>query len=779
MATPPTPPAGSEFGAGQFGAEFFGPDASSPAIAPGGLPSAEAEGTPYFQATIGPTGLPSAFVSGTAYFQATVSPGGLGSGGGVGVPLFTGGSITPGGLASGFAAGTPAILGQQIIGPNGLGTAFVSGLPAFHYSQNLFPAGLPTAFAAGTLYISAGVQKLIIPGVGPGLAGIPTFVGGSGGMQLYIANVDRTQYLRVEATNIQSQTIGRANATFDLTVLNAGDFIPVLGQTVIIVDYGNKVFAGCLNSVINELQPYTTTVIYHCQAVDKTSICDHRVINKIYAAGTDAADVVRDIVNLALNGEGITTQGVPPSIAALSSDLNCTFYTVTQAFDAICNDVGGIWWVDFNGVLYFTPLTSLPPCPISLSRYSDNWENLTVENTLVGYANKWYANSNLNVLPGTGNSSGSGPPVVTETYTLPQAAAVARGFYLGGLVLNYATVQILSIKVNGVSQPIHGGFESINFQKSWWYFAGDQYVIPPNIANNNPYYPYPAVISPYPVAGDVVEVSYIPNAQNVAVSAGPALAPAFGTCGSGIYEAVAQVQNVSFQGDLDAIAAKLTQKYSQIPKILKFETMLPGVAVGQLLTVDLPFCDLAATTLFVTSVNGASYGANLGKGSTFKWQVEAATNVDLGNWMKWFERLVGQTENPLPINQVEAPNWVLGPGGSVSAGVVDTNPYEVKRTGKLLAATFVATTPAVDQDMYIDLQTQNGSVFSSPMKIPAGTAAFQKITWTKFFNDPGSVGYPSYMTKGDIFRPPIVTYLPTGPSPTAAANATVSLIWQI
>jgi len=714
-----------------------------------------------------------------------------------GVPTVTGPVSGAGAIASAEAFGVAFVDVEQTLIAVAIASAEAFGRPTVALVQSILPAGIATAEAFGGATVRGGAK--LIAGAGAiydGAVGYPTITGGQSGTFLYIGGSDRSSYLAGNgATNpaasgsasgatqqpptIQSQTLGRWSASFDLWA--ADGYLPALGQTVQYIENGVKLFAGCLNSVQLERISGSSVVVIHCSCVDKSGICDHRVVSaqKTYPAGMDAADAIRDIVANYLNGEGITTNNVPATLGALSADQVFFFNTVTKALDAIMTDAGGVWWVDVNGDLNTPLLPNLPAAPFSLGENSGNYRALTVTATLLDYRNVQYAVSNLKVAPAIAGPGSSGPAgvSVTETYTLPQAAAQARGFLFGSIITQFNILGITSLKVNGVAQPVYRGTQLIDLEHVWWYFPGSPYLVPPNAQNANPFPPPPAT-SPDPVAGDVVEISYLAQEQSVAKVSGDPLAPpgpGTGTCGSGVYEAVEQVKNISLQSDLQAIAQAVLDRSGGVPKLIQFDTDLPGLAVGQRLSIDIPTMDLAATTALITSVSGASQP---GKGSLasgdarrqtfFRWTVQASTTTDLGNSVKYMERLLARTENAIPLDQALWPTFILAPSGSLAAGVVDSNLDIVRASGTIEEVVAVTPVPPTAQDLLIDILADNVSIFSSPLVIPAGTSTL--VHWTSLASDPA----PTWLFKDQLLKV-VASYSVKGSNPTNAANVTVQI----
>lgn len=641
--------------------------------------------------------------------------------------------------------------------------------------------------------------QLIILGDGPGggQLGIPTIVGGKQRLQIFVAGVEITQPLAqsvpqplvyglgdavgAQPLRIQSQTIGRGQATFDIYDQNASLAIE-LGQTLLIQEQGIRLFAGCIASLTPELfwrSNGTSFLVWHVTGVDKSGIFDHRVVlAPFYLAGTDAADVIRDLFsnpsscNPPLSQEGITLNNVPDSLGPLSTDIVINKWTVTQLMNSIMTDVGGVWWIDTTSDLHATLLADLGPAPFSITMTSRNFRKAANVASLQLYYNKPYAVSDRVVEPDNSVPGIIGTPTV-ETWTLPQQLANDLGYLPLSIVTNFPILKITGLKVNGVSQPFYSGTQQpfISFRHTWWYFPQSNSLIPPNIQGAN-IFPDPPLTSADPSPGDVVEISYLAPTQSSAVVAGDPLAPTLGTCGSGVYEWVEQVKGITKQSDLKAIVEALLAKNGIVAKTLQYETDKPGLFVGQRQTVDLPPLDLAATSLLITSVDGTATDAvkGLQYGSRFRWQVTATNTQDLGNAMAFFERMLQRTNNGIPLPRLRGYGWDYNIG-FIPAGPWPGSPTSVLDTGQVFECAVQALNPPTDQTLTVDiLSAAQGSILGGPvtLTIPAGSTSLIKIT--QFTGDPS----PFFLFRDDNLTP-VITYNVTGPSPVAAANVKIVL----
>lgn len=631
-----------------------------------------------------------------------------------------------------------------------------------------------SAAATGTASFVAGAYRQItLPPSDPvPQSAAPTVTGGNPAMQLYIGAVNVSAYHKEELANIQSQTIGRWTANVELFD-SSGTLLALfnsanggVGLSITIQEYGFKLFAGCVQSVV--AQRYLSTpgaFTFQITATDKSGICDRRVVKKkLYPSESDAADVIRDIVTNYLDGEGITTVGVPLTLGELGSDLPFNFQTVRNAFDQIATLTATIWWVDINGGLFFSALTDLPAAPFSLSETSRNWRGLSdslglqVTTTLQDYRNKQYEVSNLNIIPAPGSNAG---PQVTETYVFGpngQEAAFNAGLAFGYVLVNLPISTIVSLKINGVAKNAYSTLSPAappygTNPTDWYFYLGAQ-VIYPSFA---------------PSVGQTIEIVYVPQSTNVSTDEGEALVPVdptLGMCGSGLYEAVDQVQDISFRDDLNAIAAAILAKAGGVPTEIQFQVIKHGLQPGQLLDVNIPLIGLTSRSFLITAVAGHSVGATMGDNCTFRWNVTARSNQDPGNWVKYFERIIRRTEQAKPIVQLETHAVINPTGALIISGVVFGNPIAIEQPGRLYAMRIAAASPPIDQDLVVTF-TINGVPVGS---ITLADSAAANFFFVELFAD----NSPQYVYTNDALNA-TMTYTNIGASPVAARNVTATI----
>lgn len=734
-----------------------------------------------YNQTVIPGGIASGEAFGTPSFLGFLEPSGIGPSTAFGVPTIAG-PIVVVAIDSAEAFGAPTIDLQQGISPVAIQTEEAFGTARVSLVQSILPEGIASGEVFGSPVVKGSQQYIHAESIDGGIMGIPQVGGGIQTLQVFIGNYDRSTYLRVETARLVSQTLGRWTADFEFfnvpfadqsLVGGSQDWTPVIGQTVLVKEFGNKWFAGCIAEV--EAIRYTSLnlFVYRCKALDKSSICDHRVVPVVtFTADQDGADVVRFVVSTYLNGEGITTGGVPALMGNLGSDIPVNFWYVTAVFDQITVLTGYQWWIDINGQLNWHAPNNTNAAPFDLTETSKNYlddgtglNTLHVSTTLLDYRNKQYVVSNRNVLPGDGSNPATAAR--TETFTAPTGPA---GLIANTLAVQLPILTVVSIKVNGVTNPFATYlYETppVNTDLVWAYFPGNIYVTPPI---SGPF----STINP----GDVIVIQYVPFAQQASqqsvsplVVVTPPLPPPgeqFGTCGSGVYESVQQVNDITTQDDLDAYAQGLLARSGVVPIIVRYTTDVPGLQVGQKQNANIPKYGLNNTSLFITAVSGRSLAIDLGYSSSFRWDIEAMNTQDLGNWMKFWERLIRRTQLAKPLTVIDASSFVLAPGISLAGGNNVTNPIPVTASGQLVDIVAVTDEPSIDQTLVIDISYNGASLFppGGGIKLASGVTTLQLVST---FSAP-----VIYLFKDNLLRIS-ASYQVTGPNPIAAKSVSVKV----
>ena len=803
----------SEWGSNGWGAIPWGGNFPSvggnQTVDPTAIASQQAMGTPYIVIPgIGAGHAPSQQSFGSPTMMGgtvIVYPATIPSPRAIGNPNLSG-PMTPTAIPSQQSFGTPFIDAIWTLHPTAIPSQQSFGTVSLNVgSQQVAPTAIASQQSFGTVKITGGPSPIRATSIASQQAfGIPKLIGGSGvltvttGGSVYLGTVlsnggsDTSAPVTYESSNpptITSQTLGRWTLNVDLFD-TTGLYAPTRGQTIVLTEGGQTLFAGCIQTVGRQrLMGTSQAIIYHVLATDKSGICDRRVVKPTtFPSGSDVAQVILTIVATSLNGEGITTlpSSVPiGGLGTLTSDLITNYDSVTDVFNSLATQSGTIWYVDPTGVLWFNSFDNLPAAPWNLVENGGNFRSLLVEETNVGYANVIYVVSNLSTIPGSGSGGGgNGTGSTTESYVATPGNIGVYSIDLYGDGTEWAiginTTQpigtLYSITVNGTPQTV--------VEESQW--NGQEPTSPPDYG---PWFWLSAATTVTASLvgtgglpqGSTIVINYTPYTSNTQASLGEALAPVdpatggtLGTCGSGIYELAIQVQNISSVDDLNAIAAAELVKRNGLPVKITFQTDKPGLQPGQIITVDIPNLFLNNVPFLIIYAQGIAASGPLEFGSRFQWEIQAQTSTDPGNWYQWFANLLTNAGNPLPIYQYEDASFVLAPGSSLAGGMVATNPYLVKRTGQLVFIYAAAQTPPTNQNLNINFYV-NGN-FVGQVTIPGGSGSNQPYTYA--FPTTNPLWVFNTATENDVVTIG-VAYVVTGANPTPASNVSAYLRWQI
>jgi hypothetical protein len=433
--------------------------------------------------------------------------------------------------------------------------------------------------------------------------GRSTVGGGTQGIQLFIANVNRTSYLGMDGCRLDKQTKGRSKMSLRLEVHDDSGYVPTIGNPVILLENGDRKFGGFI--VDYRQQRHMTTdhnFVFDVSCSDWAAICDHRIVSQQYGAGEFGYAIMRDIAENFLDGENITTNGTF-GITQTTERLEFVGSTVTEAFDRICDLTGMTWWIDPYKDLHTTSIALATAAPFNLSAAGTNWRNLSVRVTARDYRNVQYIKSNRNILVNTRS----------ETFT-------SDGLNSWFLVTRFGLTEPPVVLVNGVAQTIFElGVDPYN--QAGWYWLRDGYGVQQGMQTA-------------PAAGSTIEVQYGSFASNYTrteddedeIAARAAIEG-----GSGKWEAVTDINEVANEAEALMHAEALKRRSGSMLKEIEYETDYKGLEPGMRQTIEIPNDGLSGTFI-ITQVTSRAMGLNadLGDGSSFRHTVRASISRTRG-----------------------------------------------------------------------------------------------------------------------------------------------------
>lgn len=178
---------------------------------------------------------------------------------------------------------------------------------------------------------------------------------------------------------------GRSTCDFSLEILQGEGWAPYVGVDVVVLDGAIRLFAGSIESVEVIRYHGNAAVLHRVSCIDHHRILDRRLAGEYNWQQQTAGQIVRDICNNSLQGEGIDTAFVQdgPVIEEFSID----YPTVAEAIDQVARVAKMLWLVDYQKNLrFFSPETYA--CPFELNNQDANFTSLGVRSTREKYANR-------------------------------------------------------------------------------------------------------------------------------------------------------------------------------------------------------------------------------------------------------------------------------------------------------------------------------------------------------------------------------------------------------
>jgi hypothetical protein len=532
------------------------------------------------------------------------------------------------------------------------------------------------------------------------VVGIPTVIGGVGGIQLLIGGVNRSENLLYTTTRITRQLSGRATCNFEMTDAG-GTAFPTVGQIVKITDSGYVEFAGTIDTVTAFLEESTTIRHYQIACVDFAGICDHRLVAQDYPQGTSYFLVIRDILATALSGENITMVNVSGA-DPLPADVSWLYRKVTDVFNEL-RDISSDqvqWWIDFNRDLHFTPLSQGAAAPFNIEMNDGNWRNLQVLQTRTNYRNVQYVRTSQNLI------------TTTRTETITSYA----GQTSFPTVFSVALPPV--VKLDGVPVALKAAGVDPGWASGWYWIPNGIGVF---------------FLAGIP-AGHTVEIDYgsltlnVVSAQNDAEIASRAAAEG----GSGRYEEVWEQRDLPLD-QAQQIANGMLAKAIPLPRYITYETDIPGLEPGMLQLVNIPELGLNNVTCVVDQMDSQSIGSDLGRGSSFRRKIQVNTNGDDGNAFTWIQSLLARTEIAQPNLQHQTVT-LASTGGDLATGVSVSNPGIIDRPGTLTQLQAAMSAPPVGAPVQIDMKINGVSAMAAGKYIEIPPSASPNTTVNNILN---------------------------------------------
>jgi len=375
------------------------------------------------------------------------------------------------------------------------------------------------------------------------------------------------------------------------------------GQAVLIYDPNDVlIFGGVIDNPETIRVAPSGELLHPISCADYHYFADKRLVAASYEDKT-CGFIVDDIFDNYLDDEGVTIGNIDLGATLVQAVFN--YVRVTDAYDALAEKAGFIWFIDENKKLYFQARdTTAAPWTLT-------GDDVTKHSGVLSGANPMYRNRQY-------IRGGKGTTVLqTETFLGEDNPPndVRYAFTVGYPIVKIPTVTV----ADRVPEGQDVGIKGIDVAEDCYWSKGDATI----------------VFEVAPEDGKLVTIEYYGeyNLLGLATDA-PAIAAlqAIEGAGTGYVDDIADEPKLTdSDAVLDSGQAKLA-KYAVNAQRLNFSTVRTGLKPGQLLTVNYPSLGLAGDML-IESVTTRVHTGNL------SYDVEAIVGAEQRGWTEYFKSL--------------------------------------------------------------------------------------------------------------------------------------------
>lgn len=366
------------------------------------------------------------------------------------------------------------------------------------------------------------------------------------------------------------------------------------GQPVIIHDPNDVlIFGGVINNPETIRTAPSGELRHPIACADYHYFADKRLVAESYEAKT-CGFIVDDIFDKYLAEEGVTIGNIELGATLVEAVFN--YIRVTDAFDALAEKAGKIWFIDENKALYFQS-RDITPAPWTITG-----NDVVKGSGRLSGANPRYRNRQY-IRGGKGTTAAQ-----TETFT---GDGVTVAFTVG-----YPIVKVPTVTVNAVGQTV--GIKGIDTARQCYWSKGDPTIVfaaAPGAV---------AVVIVYYGAYDILTL--VQNSDEIIAQS------AVEGAGTGYVENIADEPTLNEEEALlDSGKAKLA-RFGIAGKRFHFRTVRTGLKPGQLAPVVYPILALADNMLIESVVTNVHTGNLL-------YEIVAIQGPESGSWAELFKAL--------------------------------------------------------------------------------------------------------------------------------------------
>jgi hypothetical protein len=430
------------------------------------------------------------------------------------------------------------------------------------------------------------------------------------GLVLQIGPDDVTNILQVDSYRLRRTLNGRDE--FECTLLTTTSYVPLLGQSVILTIDGGLEFVGTVHErdiafLSDGRNDYTQIQM---RAVDLNEIADRRTVIEIFENMTAGA-IIRDIVTKYLASDLIQIGDVQEG--PLVVRVVFPYMSAAACFDDLCEQSGFNWNIDQQRALSFFARHTAP-APFTITSANAVFRGLQGRRTRNQYRNVQYVDG--------------GRGVTDRRTVFFRGDGTVQSFNV-----EYPVYAKPTITLNFVDQTV--GIRGIDTGQQWFWNKGETAI---GQGTGGTVLTTTDVLSvQYQGLFDLIQVvedlSAIQERINV-------------QGGSGRYEQLDRDNNLDGQALVEQKGLSLLRRFASLDEVIEFETDVPGLAIGQLATVDVPELGLTDTFL-ITQLDMQPLLP-----TTRRYRVTATTGEIKGTYQELFKKLLTSAQ-PITIREGE------------------------------------------------------------------------------------------------------------------------------
>lgn len=421
---------------------------------------------------------------------------------------------------------------------------------------------------------------------------------GQAGVLLKIGAIDVTPMLRWPGI----RTAKELNARDDMEVelITTTGYVPALGEQITLLYNGGIEFLGTIHSrdiaFLSEADDLWTEMKLRC--VDLNELADRHLVIDIFE-NRSAGTIVRQIVTKYLAADNIQIGDVQEG--PFVTRFVAAYLTIAQCLNELCEQSGFHWNIDASRTLNFRARTTAP-APFTITQSNAVFKALRGTRTKNQFRNVQYLDGGKGVTdPRTENFPGDG---TTRTFNV-----------------EYPLFEAPTITRDGAVQSV--GIRGVDENKDWYWNKGETAL------GHDPE-------RPVLIASEAIQVLYRGTFDLVGIVEDVAAIQERREVegGSGRYEHLHRDDGIDGEDNVQDKAISLLRQFSTLDDSTDFETFVPGLAIGQLATLDVVELLLQGDFL-ITKLETEFIEPNVRR-----FQVSATTGDVKGRYQEFFAQML-------------------------------------------------------------------------------------------------------------------------------------------